>query len=204
MSPRSLADGGSLSLRAVSSMITFWAATGLVMLFVVDAAVRGRWELALRAAGVGLLIVWCAWVFLIRMSVRLDAAALTTNNLLRWVRVPWGRVVDVERRAQLVVLTDDGTAITCWGSPFAPRGGARGTGRGPAGTTTAISNPYGRSAGDVAGTGGAPTGDGALQAVRMAWSEGHKTDEAVTRGWDVPALVAGAACLVLAVIALLA
>ena len=203
---KDLADGGSVVLRALSSQFAFWALAGLAGLFVADAALRGRVDVALRTAGVALFVVWCAWVFLIRMSVHMDASALTARNLLRWIRVPWARVAEVERRAQLTVLVDDGTSVSCWGSPFAPRGGAgrpRGTGRAPAGTITAMNNPYGPPVGSLAGMRGGPAADGALEAVRAVWLSGRHTEGPVTRGWDVPALTAGGVCLVVAILALL-
>ncbi|UUT35533.1 PH domain-containing protein [Microbacterium elymi] len=123
---KDLAQGGVIVLRAVSSVITFWALAGLAVIFVGDAAIRGRVELALRAGGVIAFILWCAWVFLIRMSVRVDASALSARNLLRWVRIPWARVADVERRAQLRITLDDGSAVECWAAR-SPR--VRGRGR---------------------------------------------------------------------------
>nr|WP_274638073.1 PH domain-containing protein [Microbacterium bovistercoris] len=172
---KDLAQGGVIVLRAVSSVITFWALAGLAVIFVGDAAIRGRVELALRAGGVIAFILWCAWVFLIRMSVRVDASALSARNLLRWVRIPWARVADVERRAQLRITLDDGSAVECWGSPFAPRAGAR------AGLRE----------------------DGALQTVRAAWQSATGSDGPVTRGWDVPAVVVGVVLAGCAVVALL-
>jgi hypothetical protein len=197
--------GKTVVLRALSSLIAFWALTGLAAVFVVDAAVRGRWDVALRTVGVVLFVLWAAWLFLVRMSVRLDAGALTARNLLRWVRVPWARVVDIERRAQLTVELDDGRRIECWGSPFAPRRGVRGPTSGGQAmpTVTAATNPFGPALGGASGLrGGGTARDAGLEAARSMWLSASAADGPVTRGWDIPALVAGAVCLVCAVVAI--
>jgi hypothetical protein len=196
--------GGATVLRAVSSVVTFWALVTIGIFFVGDAAARGRLDVALRAGAVLAFVGWCAWVFLVRMSVRVDASALTARNLLRWVRIPWGRIRDVERRAQLRVTLDDGTTVECWGSPFAPRAGGRGGQR--AATTpalTASNTPWGQPLGGTAELRRGPSADSALVAVRAAWQASHGETGPVTRGWDVPALIVGAVLAVCALFALL-
>ncbi|WP_156876523.1 hypothetical protein [Microbacterium luticocti] len=196
-----------LVLRALSSQIAFWALVGIAVIFVGDAALRGRIVLALRAGAILLFVLWCAWVFLVRMSIRLDAEAVTAHNLLRWVRVPWGRVADVERRAQLRIVLDDGHAVECWGSPFAPRAGARSTHGDtdvtpptPAKQITATDTPGRQPTG--AGVRRTPGVDGALQAVRGAWQDAPVREPgAVRRGWDVPAVLIGVVCAVCALLA---
>lgn len=201
---KDLASGGATVLRAVSSIIAFWAFVAIAVVFVGDAALRGRLDVALRAGAVFAFIGWCAWVFLIRMSVRLDAQALTAHNLLRWVRVPWGRVVDVERRAQLRIVLDDDSTVECWGSPFAPRAGGRTRDHGasvPA--VTATNSPWGQPVGGTAGMRRGPSVDGALVAVRSVWQASRGASGPVTRGWDLPAMAVGAVLAVAVILAVL-
>lgn len=197
---------GVVVLRALSSQIAFWALAVVAGFFIVDAVLRGRLDVAARTTGVALLMVWACWVFLVRMSVRLDASALTARNLLRWVRVPWARVTDIERRAQLVVLVDDGTAVSCWGSPFAPRAGVRsahGRAGGSAEAITRVLPAGGRPPNEAARRSG-PAVDSALEIVRTAWLGHPAAAGEITRGWDLPALMIGAVCLIAAVVAVVA
>jgi len=200
---KDLATGGVVVLRAISSLVTFWALVAVALVFVGDAVLRGRVDVALRAGAVFAFVGWCAWVFLVRMSVRLEADALTARNLLRWVRIPWGRVQDVERRAQLRVVLGDGSEIECWGSPFAPRAGGRGGQQAqPSPAITIQNNPWGQRIGGPEGLRRTPSPDGALDAVRAAWQASRRSDGPVTRGWDIPAIVAGGILAVCAVTAL--
>lgn len=183
-------------LRPLQSQIVFWAVCGLSAVYVVDAAFRGRVALTVRAGLILAFIVWCAWVFLWRMSVCVDGDGITARNLLRWVRVPWDRVADVRRRAQLRVEVDDGTHVDCWGSPFPPRTGLGGM--------TRTASPRGGRFGP--GQHPAQPADRALHAVRGAWlNAAHRCDGAhdVTRGWDVPAVAAGGVLVVCAIVAVL-
>jgi len=172
---RDLDAGGAVVLRATSSLIAFIALAAVGALFVGDAVVRGRWELGLRVAGVFLFVLWAAWAFLVRMSVRFDRQSVTARNLLRFTDVPWGRVVDVERHAQLRLVLDDGSVVECWGSPFAPRSGRRRA---------------------------ADAHDDALESLRTAWQASPATGGEVRRGWDIPALVVGVVLLLGATAAL--
>lgn len=164
-----------VALRALQSQIAFWAVVVLSVIFTGDALLRGRFDVALRAGLVLLFVCWCAWVLLYRMSILIDRNAVTARNLLRFTRVPWSRVADIDRRLQLRLVLDDETVVDCWGSPFAPRVGSR-------------------AARD--------SSDAALDTLRAAWqaapsSSGSEAD-AVRGGWDRPAAVVGVILLVLA------
>jgi hypothetical protein len=174
---KNASEGVAVVLRATSSVVTFFAVAAIAVLFTGDAALRGRWDVALRAAGVFLLVLWAAWVVLVRMSIVAGRKTVTARNLLRYTAVPWGRVVAVERRAQLRLILDDDSWVECWGSPFPPR------------TARARSSQ--------------PTGDAGLETLRTAWQAGDGGTGAVRRGWDVPALLIGAVCAVCALIAVL-
>ncbi|QAY61002.1 hypothetical protein ET475_14065 [Microbacterium protaetiae] len=172
---KDLDAGGAVVLRATSSLVAFIALAGAGALFVGDALLRGRWELGLRVAGVFLFVLWAAWVFLVRMSIRFDRAGVSARNLLRVIDVPWGRIVSIERHAQLRLVLDDGGAVECWGSPFAPRAGRHR---------------------------GAEVSDTALELLRTAWQSSSATGGDVRRGWDLPAIIAGAILLLGATAAL--
>ena len=110
------------TLRAPSSLISFWCAAALAAFLVGDAAVRGRWDVVGRWAPTIALIVLLLWLALYRSSVTLAADRLVVTNLARVHDIPWGRVDAVDDSPQLVVRLDDGTRVTCWGAPFPGRG----------------------------------------------------------------------------------
>ncbi|MEQ6898876.1 hypothetical protein [Microbacterium sp. KR10-403] len=181
MMMKDVAEGGTVVLRALMSMIVFWVVVVVAAFFVGDALIRGRWSTGLRAAGVLLLVIWALWVFLYRMSIVVDRNAVTARNLLRFTRIPWVHVADFDRRYQVRVILHDGTAVDCWGSPFPGRTAAR------------------RSSGSAAST-----PDTTLETLRaLGGSAAPGSSGVVTRGWDVPALLIGAVCAVCALIALL-
>ncbi|GAA3761534.1 hypothetical protein GCM10022240_12580 [Microbacterium kribbense] len=175
---KSIEEGGSFVLRALMSSVTFWALVGIAVIFVGDAAIRGRFAIALRAALILGLLVWCAWVLLYRMSIRVDADGLTVRNLLRWVRIPWGQVAEISRRMQLRVVLADNSVVECWGGTFASRPGTRRSRE-------------------------ADRGDPGLALLRTAHAGARKAGGTVQRGWDVPALAAGTVLLIAAALAAL-
>ena len=175
---KDVAEGGTVVLRALMSMIAFWVVIVVAAFFVGDALIRGRWSTGLRAAGVLLFVIWALWVFLYRMSIVVDRNAVTVRNLLRFTRIPWAQIADFDRRYQVRVILHDGTAVDCWGSPFPGRTAAR------------------RSSGS--------TPDTTLETLRaLGGSAAPASTDPVTRGWDVPAVLIGVACAVCALIALL-
>ncbi len=95
------------------------AVLGLFLL--VDAGVRGSWDVVLTAVGPLAVLLWVLWFLTWRPSIRLDDTAVTIINPLRVTRVPWGEVADVRLRWQIVVETSDGRKVPCWGGPSLPR-----------------------------------------------------------------------------------
>ena len=79
-------------------------ALGLALL--VDAAVRGRWDVVLQALGPIAVVVWAVWVLMVRPTVVVQPDRLTVTNPLRVVELPWGAVADVRMRYQIVVEAD--------------------------------------------------------------------------------------------------
>jgi hypothetical protein len=136
-----------------------------------DALVKGAWDAAARTAGVAAVVVWAAWLLLLRPSIRVRPDRAVVVNVGRITEIPWSRVVDIRRRLQLILDLDDGRSVEAWGSPFVSK---RAT----------------------------PGEDSALTALRSAWSSAASSDAAVVRHPDVPALVAGAAAVIAAVICL--
>lgn len=91
------------------------------MVLLGDALLRGDLSLAARMAGVGALVVWAAWMLLVRPSIRVEPDRAVVVNLGRITEVPWGRIVDIRRRLQLILDLDDGHRVEAWGSPFPKR-----------------------------------------------------------------------------------
>ncbi|MGN6502543.1 MAG: hypothetical protein ACTHKX_06530, partial [Pseudolysinimonas sp.] len=73
---------------------------------------------AVRTAGVAALVVWAAWLLLLRPSIRVLPDRAVVVNIGRITEIPWGRVVDIRRRLQLILDLDDGRSVEAWGSPF--------------------------------------------------------------------------------------
>lgn len=200
---KNLDDGGVVVLRATMSLIVFWCVAALGAYFVVDAVVRGRWDVGLRVLGVLMLVVWAAWAFLYRMSIVVDRRAVVVRNLLRYARIPWELIDDIDRRYQVRFLLTDGTIIESWGSPFPARARARRSGAstrpGP-GVNTGL-----RGVTSDAPDGERPASlpDPALETLRVLRSSARPgSGGRLQRGWDGPALVIGAVCAVCALIAI--
>ena len=124
-----------------------------------------------------LLVLWAIYLGLYASHLVTDADGITVQNYLRRTRIGWGAVADIEMGFQLVVTTADGRRLTCYGGPA--------TGR----PSRAARNGAAPSSGHVVDAWEAGRGPGASTAV--------------TRGWDVPALVALVALVVWAGVAIL-
>ena len=99
-------------------MVAFAFVVGAVLLLLGDAVIRGSWEVAARGAGPGALVVWAAWMLLVRPSIRVLPDRAIITNVGRITEVPWPRVVDIRRKLQLLFELDDGRRVEAWGSPF--------------------------------------------------------------------------------------
>jgi hypothetical protein len=96
-------------------------ASGFVVLLglflLVDAAVRGSWDVVLRTLGPTVALAWVLWVLAARPHLRVDDEALTVVNPLRVTRLPWGAVSDVRQRWQIEVDSADGRTVRSLGGP---------------------------------------------------------------------------------------
>jgi hypothetical protein len=166
-------QGRPVVLRAASSAVIFGLVTGVAILFVGDSVVRGAWPLAAQAAGPAALIVWAAWLLLVRPSIRVQTDRAVVVNIGRITEVPWAHIGEIRRRLQLVLDLDGGGRLECWGSPFPQRAGVN------------------RTAG-----GREPVVDAPLDLLRAAWlsAAGDATAPVVRRA-DALALGIGAAAL---------
>jgi len=127
-----------------------------------------------------LLVLWAIYLGLYASHIVTDADGITVQNYLRRTRIGWGAVADIEMGYQLVVTTADGRRLTCYGGPA--------TGR-PSRDARSGDDRASASSGHVVDAWEAGRGPGASTAV--------------TRGWDVPALVALVALVVWAGVAIL-
>ena len=165
-----------VTLRAGSSAVAFAVVAAVAVLLVGDAVLRGSWPVVARSVGPAALVVWIAWLLLVRPSIRVRPDRAVVVNVGRITEVPWTRIADIRRRLQLVLDLDDGRSIQCWGSPFPRR---RLVGKG---ATTEDDDP--------AGT-----------VLRSAWLSGSARSgagAAIVRRFDILALSLGAGSLVAA------
>jgi hypothetical protein len=92
-------------------------AIGAVLL-VGDAILKGAWDVVARMAGPALLVLWAAWLLLVRPSIRVEPGRAVVVNVGRITELPWSRVADIRRRLQLIFDLDDDRSVEAWGSPF--------------------------------------------------------------------------------------
>ncbi|WP_159501823.1 PH domain-containing protein [Microbacterium sp. 18062] len=133
-----------------------------------------------------LLVLWGVYVVVFASAVTTDAEGITAQNYLRRTRVPWGAVEDIDLRYQLVITTRDGGRLTCFGGPVSGRPGR-----------------LSRSAGDDEAR-RVPSALREVDRIRAEWDDARErgaADGAVTRSWDLAALVALLVLVVAAVVA---
>ncbi len=107
-----------ITLRAVSSAVVFGVVAVGAVLLIGDAVVKGAMDVAARTAGPAAVVVWAAWLLLVRPSIRVEPDRAVVVNVGRITEIPWNRVVDVRRRLQLIFDLDDDRSVEAWGSPF--------------------------------------------------------------------------------------
>ncbi len=166
--------------RPQSSLVAFWAAVGIAVVLVGDSLIQGDLTFVARSAPLAALGVWVLWVILYRPRIAFGAERVVVHNPGRVIDIPWARASAVRQKLQIVIELDDGSSVTCWGSPFPDKPGRV--------RPTAAT----RRAADVA----AP-----LEAARAA-AGGGAADRPVSRRWDTPALVIGGVLVVASILAI--
>jgi hypothetical protein len=180
LSEKSTSKATATVPRPSSSLIAFWAVVAVGVLFLGDSIVRGNGHVfALGFAPVA-LVVWAVWMALYRPRISFDSDHVVVLNPGRVLDIPWQRVSVVRQRFQVLLELDDGSTVTCWGSPFPEKPGR------------ARPDPHARDT-----TRGSVVGP--LEAARSRAAD-RDPDAPVVRGWDqVPLIVGGAlmaACVV--------
>jgi hypothetical protein len=157
--------------------------SAVVVLFLLgDAVVRGGVAEALLLAPWPLLALWGVYISAFASSLEVDAQGATVQNLLRVVRIPWARVRELDWRWQVVFALDDNSVVRAIGGPLEGRGGRRPGSRDNTPQHVRAQFEY---------------------AQRLYEGRDAAADAPAHTGWDVPALIAGGALVVWAVIALL-
>lgn len=106
-------------------MVSFFAVVVVAVVLLGDSALNGDWVTVIVTAAPTLLVLWGGWILLFRPSIRINRDQVVVHNPLRVITVPWSRVTAVSQRFQVVLELDDGKHVTCWGSPFPEKPGAR-------------------------------------------------------------------------------
>lgn len=155
--------GSAIPLSVVSAAV--------VAYLLGDAVVRGGMAQAVLLAPWPLLALWFVWLAAFASRVTIEDDALTVQNMLRVVRVPWVRVADISWRWQVDVELDDGSRVRAIGGPTQGRS-ARRPGN-PQLTPAHMRAQY--------------------DAIVAAWEKARDGAAAastlVVRGWDRPGLV---------------
>src|SRR5689334_13117709 len=110
-----------MTLRASSSAVVFGLVAAGALLLIGDAAIKGAWDVVATTIGPAAVVVWAAWLLLVRPSIRVERDRAVVVNVGRITEIPWVRVADVRRRLQLIFELDDDTSVEAWGSPFVSR-----------------------------------------------------------------------------------
>lgn len=109
----------------------------LLLYLLLDAAVRGAWNVVAVAMPWLLAVAWMAWLLLVRPCVVVAREGLSVVNVFVTHRVPWKYVDELSVRHQLIVSLVDGRRILAWGSPTTERSREVGSGR-----NSATKHPY--------------------------------------------------------------
>jgi hypothetical protein len=170
--------------RPGSALAFLGVSVAVVVFLLGDALVRAGFGEMMLLAPWPLLALWCVYAAAYASSLAIDDDAITVQNILRTVRIPWRRVVDVQWRWQVEIFTDADTAVRAIGGPLQGRGGARRPGD-PSKTPQNVVAQY----------------DAIVRAWEHARTRSGAVEDPVRHGWDVPALVALGVLVVWAVIA---
>jgi hypothetical protein len=174
--------GSAIPLLAISTaVVVFLLGDAVIRAGLLDAALLAPWPL---------LALWCVYVSAFASDLTVDRDAITVQNMLRVIRIPWHRVSDIQWQWQVEITSDTGERVRAIGGPVQGRGGRR---QGSREQTPALARAQ-------------------YDSIVRAWdaarerlaSAGATTDEhVVRRNWDTPvvlALVVLAAWSVLALV----
>lgn len=109
------------TFRPMSSVAIFCLGALVAGYYVADAVAHTP-DQGLRALPAVALGAWALWMIMVRPSIRSDDTGLRITNPGRVTTVPWSQVRSIQRRLQVTISLDDGTDLTCWGSPYVKRG----------------------------------------------------------------------------------
>lgn len=173
-------------LRARSATFALWVFALIGAYFLVDAAVRGRWDVVVVALPWILLVLWGVWALAYRPVVAYDENGVTVRNILREHHFGWAQVRDITDRFQFVFLLHDGTKVKAWGGPVT----------GPAGGRKLFGRREGVNAGVTART--------PLDDINDTRVEGRANGTAAyTVSWALVPIVSGAVLIIWALFTLL-
>jgi hypothetical protein len=108
-------------IRTTSTQVAFWVGTVVLLVVVGTPLVRADWGLFGFVLPIALLIAWLLWILLYRPAVHYDDHGAVVVNIGRIHTLPWGHVLALQQRLNLIFELDNGTSVHAWGAPL-PRG----------------------------------------------------------------------------------
>lgn len=161
--------------RATSGTIALIVSGVIALVLLGDALLRaGIGETLLLAPWI-LLVLWLVYVTLYASHISIGRDGAVVQNYLRRTSLPWARVSDIRMRWQVVFTLSDGSEVKAYGGPIAGRPARVGP-RSGAGAGRRVP-PALREVGVIQET---------WEAERADSPRGSD----VSRGWDIPALIA--------------
>jgi hypothetical protein len=108
---------GPTVIRSTSGYWLTGALTIVVIIFSIDATVRGDLGYFLATMPWELLAIWLLFVTLVRPRILVYPGRLRVINLLRSHDIAWSAIGHLGGRYQLIISLQDGRKISCWGAP---------------------------------------------------------------------------------------
>lgn len=108
---------GPTVIRSTSGYWLTGALTIVVIIFSIDATVRGDLGYFLAIMPWELLAIWLLFVTLVRPRILVYPGRLRVINLLRSHDIAWSAIGHLGGRYQLIISLQDGRKISCWGAP---------------------------------------------------------------------------------------
>jgi hypothetical protein len=106
----------ALTLRTRTSMGLCLAVWVIAAIGLGSMVAQGYWTELLRYGTFFLVAGWGAWMLFGAPAVRIDDDAVTLDNVVRAVHIPWDQVDDVEAGLSLRIRTPSG-AFSSWAAP---------------------------------------------------------------------------------------